>query len=93
MRTLEARKTLPILLKWSIVRYVLRAENNRDFKQFYSHGRRCNQHRMWLRPFIALRAEVGHYAKLTILWLSHYANMPMQYTAIFHGCKNGNVSV
>ena len=20
----------------------------------------------------------------------HYANMPMQYTAIFHGCKNGN---
>ena len=20
----------------------------------------------------------------------HYANMPMQYTAIFHGCKNVN---
>ena len=20
----------------------------------------------------------------------HYANTPMQYTAIFHGCKNGN---
>ena len=20
----------------------------------------------------------------------HYANMPMQYTAIFHGCKNAN---
>ena len=23
----------------------------------------------------------------------HYANMPMQYTAIFHGCKNGKFSV
>ena len=23
----------------------------------------------------------------------HYANAPMQYTAIFHGCKNGNLSV
>ena len=23
----------------------------------------------------------------------HYANMSMQYTAIFHGCKNGNFSV
>ena len=22
--------------------------------------------------------------------LSHYENTPMQYTAIFHGCKNGN---
>ena len=22
-----------------------------------------------------------------------YANMPVQYTAIFHGCKNGNFSV
>ena len=22
--------------------------------------------------------------------LSHYANTPMQYTAIFHGCKNVN---
>ena len=22
--------------------------------------------------------------------LAHYANMPMQYTAIFHGCKNDN---
>ena len=21
---------------------------------------------------------------------SHYANMSVQYTAIFHGCKNGN---
>ena len=21
---------------------------------------------------------------------THYANMPMQYSAIFHGCKNGN---
>ena len=20
----------------------------------------------------------------------HYANMPVQYTALFHGCKNGN---
>ena len=20
----------------------------------------------------------------------HYANMPMQFTAMFHGCKNGN---
>ena len=24
---------------------------------------------------------------------SHYANMPMQYIAIFHGCKNGKFSV
>ena len=24
------------------------------------------------------------------LSISHYVNMPMQYTAIFHGCKNGN---
>ena len=23
----------------------------------------------------------------------HYPNMPMQYTAIFHGCKNGNFQV
>ena len=23
--------------------------------------------------------------------LNHYANMPMQYTVIFHGCKNDNV--
>ena len=22
--------------------------------------------------------------------MAHYANMFMQYTAIFHGCKNGN---
>ena len=22
--------------------------------------------------------------------ISHYANMPMQYAAIFHGCKNDN---
>ena len=22
--------------------------------------------------------------------ISHYANMSVQYTAIFHGCKNGN---
>ena len=22
--------------------------------------------------------------------LSHYANMSVQYTAVFHGCKNGN---
>ena len=22
--------------------------------------------------------------------MNHYANMSVQYTAIFHGCKNGN---
>ena len=25
-----------------------------------------------------------------ILKIFHYENMPMQYTAIFHGCKNDN---
>ena len=25
---------------------------------------------------------------LLVINLGHYANMPMQYTAIFHGCKN-----
>ena len=28
--------------------------------------------------------EQQHYQRL------HYANMPVQYTAIFHGCKNDN---
>ena len=23
----------------------------------------------------------------------HYANIPMQYTAIFHGCKNDNFQI
>ena len=27
---------------------------------------------------------------LTMFSLYHYANTPMQYTAIFHGCKNDN---
>ena len=25
-----------------------------------------------------------------VLKMQHYENMPMQYTAIFHGCKNDN---
>ena len=25
--------------------------------------------------------------------LAHYDNTPMQYTAIFHGCKNGNIQI
>ena len=25
--------------------------------------------------------------------VSHYANMSVQYTAIFHGCKNGNLQM
>ena len=28
--------------------------------------------------------------KSTRLILVHYANMSVQYTAVFHGCKNGN---
>ena len=27
---------------------------------------------------------------LSLKVMSHYENMPVQYTAIFHGCKNGN---
>ena len=27
---------------------------------------------------------------LFIEWPLHYANMSVQYTAIFHGCENGN---
>ena len=26
-------------------------------------------------------------------YLAHYANMPMQFTAMFHGCINGNFQV
>ena len=25
--------------------------------------------------------------------MKHYANMSVQYTAIFHGCKNGNFQI
>ena len=33
--------------------------------------------------------NIGFYGELTkfIFQLSHYANTPMQYTVIFHGCK------
>ena len=31
-----------------------------------------------------------HYISVWSIVISHYANMPMQYTAIFHGCKNYN---
>ena len=30
---------------------------------------------------------------VSILSLSHYANMSMQYTVIFHGCTKGNFQV
>ena len=31
--------------------------------------------------------------KVHIINMYYYANMPMQYTAIFHGCENGNFQV
>ena len=34
-------------------------------------------------------SQYGMYFRQT-LDITHYANMPMQYTAIFHGCKNDN---
>ena len=41
-----------------------------------------------------LLASASHLSGLSamsaILCTRHYANMSVQYTAIFHGCKNGN---
>ena len=35
----------------------------------------------------------GGYSRISPKGLIHYANKPMQYTAIFHGCKNVHVQV
>ena len=41
--------------------------------------------------------DFDRYASLGTKWgyvsISHYANMSMQYTEIFHGCKEGNFQV
>ena len=41
---------------------------------------------------------VPFFSETRIMWLEiikivHYANTPMQYTAIFHGCKNINFQI
>ena len=36
---------------------------------------------------------LGADSQLKINLFSHYANTPMQYTAIFHGCKNVNFQI
>ena len=41
-----------------------------------------NSNRVWEHVYLIL--PVLH------VLVKHYDNMPMQYTAIFHGCKNGN---
>ena len=41
----------------------------------------------------SIRLFVVLCAVLIFLCLYHYANMSIQYSAIFHGCKNGNFQV
>ena len=47
---------------------------------------------------IALAVEAQWWSKFNFLSydntpMQHYANMPVQYTAIFHGCKNDNFQI
>ena len=40
---------------------------------------------------LGFRTEMPRHLHTRLLdELGHYANMSVQYTAIFHGCKNGN---
>ena len=47
----------------------------------------ANYYQMLLFKISDCMSMIGH------LYFKHCANMPMQYTAIFHGCKNGNFQV
>ena len=55
-------------------------------------GRRCQAlHHMGCRLTVNcyITGTLAHIPRPHI----HYANMSMQFTAIFHGCKNGNFQI
>ena len=45
-----------------------------------------------LNSSLLYAAWIVHYANMSVQYTAifHYANMSVQYAAIFHGCKNGN---
>ena len=51
-----------------------------------------NRRVLGVLSFIYVNTQTGVYGVMHYVFvlLFHYANTPMQYTAIFHGCKNVN---
>ena len=44
----------------------------------------------WCIDFAQNKRSSSSFKEITAVPITHYANMSVQYTAIFHGCKNDN---